>query len=416
MEANRIGCDIVGCDINPMAYWIVRQEIEHLDLDAYREAAGALRSELERDIGHLYRTTCLGCGTIDAHVKYFLWVKVIPCTNCAREIRLFPGYLLAQDRRHPRNVFVCAECGALNESESRTHPGTCGTCGSNLRPDGPAKRGRCVCPACSTTNTFPDATKGPPRHALFAIEYTCPACKDSHQGRFFKQPDADDLARVAGACDRWARTRARFVPTDEIPTGDESDRLHRWGYRHYHEMFNERQLLGLELSCRRIEAVKDERVRNALATNLSDLLRYWTIGAGHSLAELDGLTDNDNSDALGWPTGDLVVSYRNTTDDLEIYKNGVLDADETVLSGLPDPATTMRIDYMLNDFNAGSTVNYAVYFDDSETPLTSGSFTWDADNRNYLSVGNNLSGPAKLDNFEIRLLGLPPRGTVFSFR
>ena len=36
IEANRLGCDVVGCDINPMAYWIVRQTIEHLDLDFYQ--------------------------------------------------------------------------------------------------------------------------------------------------------------------------------------------------------------------------------------------------------------------------------------------------------------------------------------------------------------------------------------------
>ena len=39
LEANRLGCDVVGYDIDPMAYWIVRQEIEHLDLAAYRIAA-----------------------------------------------------------------------------------------------------------------------------------------------------------------------------------------------------------------------------------------------------------------------------------------------------------------------------------------------------------------------------------------
>lgn len=290
----------MGCDINPMSYWIVRQEIEHLDLDAYRRAAGALRSALERDIGHLYRTTCLECGSDEAHVKYFLWVKVIPCKNCGRELRLFPGYLLAQDRRHPRNVFVCPECGALTESESRTNPGTCGTCGASLRSDGPAKRGRCVCPACSTPNTFPDATKGAPRHALFAIEYYCPACRDTHQGRFFKQPDDDDLAKVAEACDRWARTRARFVPAEEVPAGDESDRLHRWGYRYYREMFNERQSLGLELSCRRIEAVKNERIRNALATNLSDLLRYQNMLCRYDAMALKSL---DIFSVHGFPVG-----------------------------------------------------------------------------------------------------------------
>jgi putative DNA methylase len=35
LEANRIGCDVLGFDINPMAAWIVREEVEHLDLGAY---------------------------------------------------------------------------------------------------------------------------------------------------------------------------------------------------------------------------------------------------------------------------------------------------------------------------------------------------------------------------------------------
>src|SRR3972149_10861266 len=47
LEANRIGCDVIGYDINPMAYWIVRQEIEHLDLQAYRKSADDLIKGLE---------------------------------------------------------------------------------------------------------------------------------------------------------------------------------------------------------------------------------------------------------------------------------------------------------------------------------------------------------------------------------
>ena len=51
IEANRVGCDVQGCDINPMAAWIVREELEHLDLAAYEKAAirllKALRGELD---------------------------------------------------------------------------------------------------------------------------------------------------------------------------------------------------------------------------------------------------------------------------------------------------------------------------------------------------------------------------------
>src|SRR5882762_3715850 len=39
LEANRLGCDVTGFDINPMAAWIVQEEIEHLDLGSYREQA-----------------------------------------------------------------------------------------------------------------------------------------------------------------------------------------------------------------------------------------------------------------------------------------------------------------------------------------------------------------------------------------
>src|SRR5919202_1028063 len=30
LEANRVGCDVLGFDINPMAAWVVREEIAHL--------------------------------------------------------------------------------------------------------------------------------------------------------------------------------------------------------------------------------------------------------------------------------------------------------------------------------------------------------------------------------------------------
>ena len=50
IEANRVGCDVTGCDINPMAAWIVREEIEHLDLAAYQAAAGHLLAELRREV------------------------------------------------------------------------------------------------------------------------------------------------------------------------------------------------------------------------------------------------------------------------------------------------------------------------------------------------------------------------------
>jgi putative DNA methylase len=300
LEANRLGCEVIGYDINPMAYWIVRQEIEYLDLSAYREAAKKLTDSLNDQIGYRYKTTCLYCNSTDAQVKYFLWVKTRTCRQCGMHIDLFAGYLIAENRRHPRNVFVCSKCGELTESEDRKNPGQCRACKVSLSNEGPARRNRCRCPGCGMANSFPDPKDGPPTHRMFAIEYHCSRCKPCQKGRFFKKPDVDDLSKYDKAEAAWSRVTPSSVPDDEIPSGDETDRLHRWGYRYYREMFNARQLHGLELSCEAICQQADERIRNALATNLSDLLRYQNMLCRYDTMALKSL---DIFSVHGFPVG-----------------------------------------------------------------------------------------------------------------
>lgn len=274
LEANRVGCGVLGFDINPMAWWIVREEIDHVDLEAYRAAANRLRSYLETKIGQFYRTRCVIDGSDNALVKSFLWVKVQPCAHCRVDFDLCAGYRLAENVRHPRHVLVCSNCGELNEVDEPGAPGACKDCGAALRIKGNVTRGKATCPRCKTVHRVPDSNQIPYKHRLFALEYINPSAVSLPRGRLFKKPDKIDLANVKHAEEQWLKLTSRFVPDDVIPPGDETDRLHRWGYNKYREMFHPRQLLGLELSARWIDSVKDNRVRRALATNLSDLLRY----------------------------------------------------------------------------------------------------------------------------------------------
>ncbi len=309
IEANRVGCDVDGFDINPMSAWIVREEIEHIDLAVYEQAARALIDALRAEIDRYYRTSCPRYGDPDVPVKSFLWVKVLVCEACGASVDLFPGYLLAENRRHPKNILVCPACGDLNEVDDRKRPGSCTSCASALQRAGPAGRGRCKCPHCGHDNAYPGDTDRPLGHRLFAIEYHNPHRKAQHKGRFFKKPDAEDLARADEAARRWERLSPRFVPDESIPSGDETDRLHRWGYTRYREMFNPRQLLGLELSCRLIAAIEDPRIRHALATNLSDLLRYQNMLCRYDTMALKAL---DIFSVHGFPVG-LVQCESNFT-------------------------------------------------------------------------------------------------------
>lgn len=300
IEGNRLGCDVEGYDINPMSAWIVKEEIEHIDLSSYRKTADKFLESLRKQTDEFYRTDCPIYGDKNVPVKYFLWVKQIDCDACGEPIDLFPGYLLAEDARHPKNVLVCHDCGELNEVEDRKNPGECHACNAKLTTVGPASRGKCHCKKCGHENKYPENPSAPLRHRLFAIEYYNPRKKAEHKGRFFKKPDKKDLSRIAAAEKKWAKTKSKFVPDEEILPGDETNRLHRWGYKKYREMFNDRQLLGLELSCRLISKISDERIRHALATNLSDLLRYQNMLCRYDTMALKSL---DIFSVHGFPVG-----------------------------------------------------------------------------------------------------------------
>jgi len=300
IEANRMGADVKGFDINPMSYWIVRQEMENLDIDKYRKEARNLQESLHKDIGHLYKTRCEICGNESSPVKYFLWIKILPCLACGESIDLFPGYLISENIRHPRFIFYCPQCGKLTETEHREKPGSCIHCGSPLQINGPVHKNQGKCPSCHTSYKIPDSFLGAPDHRLIAMEYYCPHCRKIHSGRFFKTPDNEDIKKLNEAESRLALLETCFIPNDGIPSGDETNRLHRWGYTKYNELFNPRQLLGLETSCRYISNIRDERIQDALVTNLSDLLRYQNMLCRYDTAVLKSL---DIFSIHGFPVG-----------------------------------------------------------------------------------------------------------------
>lgn len=280
-EANRMGCNVVGLDINPMAYWIVRQELSGVDRRAFRAAADTVARDVESRVQQLYLTRCCLCQQM-APVKYFLWVKQQCCAGCGQDLDLFPGYLVAGNARHTHFVVHCPSCKQLVQFErlSKTEGRVkCPEC--NHRFDwrrGQAARNRYQCD-CGHAGRYPAESRleGPPRHRLFGLEYHCPRCRESHRGRFFKTAGDEDARIYEQSAQLFAASPELPIPDDEIPDGDETKRLHRWGYRKYREMFNDRQLLALGLLSSRIRCVRNSETRHALATVFSDFLRYQNL-------------------------------------------------------------------------------------------------------------------------------------------
>lgn len=122
VESLRLGCHVTGIDINPVAWFIVKTEVEPVDLDELQEAFERLAERpvdwndnkpLRETLLALYKTEVV--PDVEADVIYTFWVKHAICTdpNCRREVPLFKDYIIAKKSpsvRYFRDV-TCPHCG-----------------------------------------------------------------------------------------------------------------------------------------------------------------------------------------------------------------------------------------------------------------------------------------------------------------
>ena len=284
-EANRLGLSVVGYDTNPMSRWLLERELEELDVEAFELEGEAIAAEVEEELRDLYTTRCEECGE-EAPVKFFMWVKTHVC-DCGEETLLFPGPLVAGRKmgRHTHDVLVCGSCRSVTQLLPDEPAEDCPNCGAPYADTRVPAKSACSCGRPFTVGR--PGSEQPPKHTLFALEYHCESCKarQGRRGRFFKGADAEDHARFAEAQARLAGMDSPFWPIDDIPPGDETNRLLRWGYRGFRDLHNERQLLGLAMLAERISRAPAD-VRPALATVFSDFIRYQNMVCRYDTAAL----------------------------------------------------------------------------------------------------------------------------------
>jgi len=105
VEALRLGCKVIGIDLNPVAWFIVKAETTPVDIAAIKQSFDDLAGRavpwsgkpLKQALLDLYKTTCPCCGNIDADIMYAFWVKSAICTDptCRKQVLLFGDYLVA---------------------------------------------------------------------------------------------------------------------------------------------------------------------------------------------------------------------------------------------------------------------------------------------------------------------------------
>ena len=187
VEALRLGCRVIGIDLNPVAWFIVKTEIEPVDLEALQDAFERLAARpvawnggapLRESLLGLYRTKI--APEVEADVIYTFWVKHAICTDptCKREVPLFKDWLIAHkvlSVRYHRDV-PCPRCKKCFDWEIEPASLIADTAMMVDSPRGSAGEGRPH--QVWTYAPEPEKPKGRGRRDPTPVSVHCPHCDD----------------------------------------------------------------------------------------------------------------------------------------------------------------------------------------------------------------------------------------------
>lgn len=277
-EALRLRCKVVGSELNPVAHFLVSQITRDVDADTLDKAFEQVRDTVEGDLRAMYATRCPGCDG-DAQIQYTSWVKQIPCEACNQPADLLSSHVVMADFQYAGGGLVqCPCCNHPWRAKKVKARVQCPGCKHRFVPNkrlAHAKKYRCGCGHEGNILDVVADASAPPTHRITCLITHCDGC-----GRGFKAPDTEDLVRYADLGARAAAGLADLrVPKGTIPAGRNTNQMLRYGYRSWHQMFNGRQLLGLDLLVRAVADVEDAVARDALALHLSSILEFHSMFA-----------------------------------------------------------------------------------------------------------------------------------------
>lgn len=273
VEAARLGADVVGGDVDPLAVHIVRHELKPPGAKEVQEAGAALLETLRTKVGQLYPEAA------GAQPLHYFYLAVVTCPNCGHAGPLYRNLVLAHDtgrvgavvRNNPLTVF-CPSNYCLHEitDARRVRLHCCGTYHGIYH--GTFSNQAYTCPMCSHTASHRELSTGIAPRRLLAVEETKNGTR-----RSLRYPSESDASALRAARELWADHGDSLPhPRGPLPNGRRDDRPFSYGVQRVEQLFTDRQLLlfghALQwLADQELPAAVDRALRlavsNALTTN-----------------------------------------------------------------------------------------------------------------------------------------------------
>ena len=324
-EPARMGCDVYGSDLNPLAGLLTWADLNILG------SSEAELAELKSFQEEVFDAVCAEIDALgiecneEGHVaKYYLYCNETTCPECGYKVPLLLSLIVSKkeklvvqfeeeaDKTMAMHLVKAVDMKAVDKNAT-------------------VQKNKLVCPHCHQATSIValrggedgknlrkwEKTDFVPREndlfqeRLYAIKYVDvnkkgkttdglrkkpgPVTDATFGTSYYREPNAKDLAReqkvqsyLAEHFDEWQEKG--YIPSAEIYEGAETSRLMRErGWKYWHQLFNPRQLMfnGLLMQCiNNIYKNKKELITGILSINLmSDFnskLSRWIVANGQS--------------------------------------------------------------------------------------------------------------------------------------
>jgi len=334
VESNRLGADVIGYELNPVAWWTERKSMDDVNLDVLEQEFDRILEETREELGDYYTTIDPEMGQ-ECEVLYYFQSQRIPCLTCGEEVQLFPRYQLAKRKTTRPGALYCPnqDCDdrivGLEERDKSLDKGDeVRFAGDRVmvlpehneeEPDAViSEDGNEICPNCGYEFAPNDGTYGygkytcsnghkhdvketlqrrdeRPTFDRFALQYV-----DPHGNKRIKEFDEDDAERVKDAVNRFEEISSELpIPSQKIQDGDKTGALLNYNYERFRELFTDRHLLTFGLLFQKAWGLREQEFEDADSQNIAEFL---ITGISNSLEYNSKLTKWHYRDQKGMNT------------------------------------------------------------------------------------------------------------------
>ncbi|MDR5590801.1 DNA methyltransferase [Christiangramia sp. SM2212] len=273
-ESVKLGYKAIGCDINPVSSYMVKQGLTWATKEELDKEFKKLEKDVSAKLKSYYKTEIPKEST-KADVLYYFWVKVVT-TPDGENIPLFKNYIFSKNaypKRKPESKVVCPNCGEVFTCLYNSANEVCPSCKNKFDPQVGNVKGSLVLDSQGKSHkilNLVNQNTNPPDHKLYAI---LAVNKDGE--KVYLKPSKFDFDLYKTACEDFEREKDNLIIPDQIVReGYNTNQARRFNYSRWSDFFNKRQLLGLGILYRRILEIPDQRIKEQFITLFSSTLEF----------------------------------------------------------------------------------------------------------------------------------------------